>query len=102
MRVEGEQEMLSGDVVVFGSKGIDNRGQITPDRCRDFVWLASPMDSLKIPLPKFLKLLTSNNVPVPKAMAVSGKMYEYAIHAAYPILIGLDTRISTPRRSSLS
>jgi hypothetical protein len=28
----------------------------------------------KIPLPKFLKLLTGNNVPVPKAMSVAGKM----------------------------
>jgi len=29
---------------------------------------------VKIPLPRFLKLLTGNNVPVPKAMAVAGKM----------------------------
>ena len=29
----------------------------------------------KIPLPIFLKLLTANNVPVPKALAVAGKMY---------------------------
>jgi hypothetical protein len=28
----------------------------------------------KIPLPSFLKLLTSNNIPTPKAMAVAGKM----------------------------
>jgi hypothetical protein len=28
----------------------------------------------KIPLPSFLKLLTSNNVSTPKAMAVAGKM----------------------------
>ena len=28
----------------------------------------------KIPLPRFLKLLTGNNVPMPKAMATAGKM----------------------------
>jgi hypothetical protein len=28
----------------------------------------------KIPLPSFLKLLTSNNISTPKAMAVAGKM----------------------------
>lgn len=28
----------------------------------------------KIPLPSFLKILTSNNVSVPKAMAAAGKM----------------------------
>ena len=31
-------------------------------------------DDVKLPLPKFLKLFTNNNVPVPKAMAVAGKM----------------------------
>ncbi|GLB33886.1 hypothetical protein LshimejAT787_0107700 [Lyophyllum shimeji] len=31
---------------------------------------------LKIPLPKFLKVFTSNNVPVPKAMALSAKIYK--------------------------
>jgi len=31
-------------------------------------------DDLKIPLPNFLKFLTSNNVPVPKAMAIAGKV----------------------------
>ncbi|RDB22822.1 hypothetical protein Hypma_010099 [Hypsizygus marmoreus] len=30
----------------------------------------------QIPLPKFLKLLTSNNVPVQKAMSISGKIYK--------------------------
>ncbi|KAK7060563.1 hypothetical protein VNI00_001329 [Paramarasmius palmivorus] len=30
----------------------------------------------KIPLPKFLQILTSGNVPVQKAMAVSGKIYK--------------------------
>lgn len=34
----------------------------------------TPMTEAKIPLPRFLKLLTGNNVPVPKAMAVAGKM----------------------------
>ncbi|KAG5648995.1 hypothetical protein DXG03_000344 [Asterophora parasitica] len=34
------------------------------------------MDDLKIPLPKFLKLLTSNNVSMPKAMALSAKIYK--------------------------
>ncbi|KAF4619664.1 hypothetical protein D9613_005009 [Agrocybe pediades] len=33
-------------------------------------------DSNKIPLPHFLKLLTSNNVPIPKAMAIAGKVYK--------------------------
>lgn len=32
------------------------------------------MDDVKIPLPRFLKLLTDNSVPVPKAMAFAGKM----------------------------
>lgn len=31
---------------------------------------------VKIPLPKFLKLLTSNNVPMPKAMVLSAKIYK--------------------------
>lgn len=31
-------------------------------------------DNLNIPLPNFLKFLTSNNVPVPKAMAIAGKV----------------------------
>jgi len=30
---------------------------------------------VKLPLPKFLKLFTNNNVPVPKAMAIAGKMF---------------------------
>ncbi|KAF8238751.1 hypothetical protein L208DRAFT_1240565 [Tricholoma matsutake] len=34
------------------------------------------MTEAKIPLPRFLKLLTGNNVPVPKAMAVAGKIYK--------------------------
>jgi hypothetical protein len=34
----------------------------------------------KIPLPSFLKLLTSNNVPAAKAMAVAGKM---SLHTAF-------------------
>jgi hypothetical protein len=29
----------------------------------------------KLSLPKFLKVLTGNGVPVPKAMAFAGKMY---------------------------
>ncbi|CAA7259836.1 unnamed protein product [Cyclocybe aegerita] len=33
-------------------------------------------DEAKIPLPQFLKLLTSNNIPMPKAMAVAGKVYK--------------------------
>jgi len=32
-------------------------------------------DSAKIPLPDFLKILTSNSVPVPKAMAIAGKVF---------------------------
>lgn len=31
-------------------------------------------EHIKIPLPKFLKVLTSHSVPVPKAMNISGKM----------------------------
>ncbi|KAF8076475.1 hypothetical protein FPV67DRAFT_1776968 [Lyophyllum atratum] len=34
------------------------------------------IQNVKIPLPKFLKLLTSNNVPMPKAMALSAKIYK--------------------------
>ncbi|KAJ7129582.1 hypothetical protein C8R44DRAFT_82192 [Mycena epipterygia] len=34
------------------------------------------MEQAKIPLPKFLKLFTSNNVPMAKAMAVAGKIYK--------------------------
>lgn len=30
---------------------------------------------VKLPLPNFLKLFTDNNVPVPKAMAIAGKMF---------------------------
>ncbi|KAF8913971.1 hypothetical protein CPB84DRAFT_1840743 [Gymnopilus junonius] len=30
----------------------------------------------KIPLPSYLKLFTSNNVPVPKAMTIAGKIYK--------------------------
>lgn len=30
---------------------------------------------VKLPLPKFLKLFTNNNVSVPKAMAIAGKMF---------------------------
>ncbi|KAJ3501177.1 hypothetical protein NLJ89_g9458 [Agrocybe chaxingu] len=33
-------------------------------------------DEAKILLPQFLKLLTGNNIPVPKAMAVAGKVYK--------------------------
>lgn len=32
-------------------------------------------DDAKIPLPKFLKLLTDHNVPVSAAMSATGKMY---------------------------
>jgi hypothetical protein len=32
------------------------------------------IENQKIPLPSFLKILTSNNVSVPKAMAAAGKM----------------------------
>jgi hypothetical protein len=32
-------------------------------------------DDTKIPLLKFIKLLTDNGVPVPAAMSVAGKMY---------------------------
>ncbi|KAJ7754232.1 hypothetical protein DFH07DRAFT_868610 [Mycena maculata] len=34
------------------------------------------MEQAKIPLPKFLKVLTSNNAPMAKAMAVAGKIYK--------------------------
>ncbi|KAJ7276479.1 hypothetical protein B0H12DRAFT_24606 [Mycena haematopus] len=34
------------------------------------------MEQTAIPLPKFLKIFTSNNVPLPKAMAVAGKIYK--------------------------
>ncbi|KAF8205050.1 hypothetical protein BJ912DRAFT_1028259 [Pholiota molesta] len=37
----------------------------------------------KVPLPKFLKLLASNGVPMPKAIAIAGKVYkEYNTPAA--------------------
>lgn len=32
-------------------------------------------EDAKIPLPNFLKLLTSNNVSMPKAMAIAGKVF---------------------------
>lgn len=32
-------------------------------------------EHVKIPLPDFLKLLTSNNVSIPKAMAIAGKVF---------------------------
>jgi hypothetical protein len=42
-------------------------------------------DANKIPLPKFLKLLTDHNVPVSAAMSVAGKMYvETLRRSAYP------------------
>ncbi|KAF8812514.1 hypothetical protein BYT27DRAFT_7239968 [Phlegmacium glaucopus] len=31
---------------------------------------------VKLPLPKFLKLFTNNNVPIPKAMAIASKIYK--------------------------
>ncbi|KAF7355388.1 Glutamine synthetase [Mycena sanguinolenta] len=34
------------------------------------------MEQTAIPLPKFLKIFTSNNVPLPKAMVVAGKIYK--------------------------
>ncbi|KAM6495818.1 hypothetical protein JOM56_008524 [Amanita muscaria] len=34
------------------------------------------MDDVKLPLPKFLQLLTGNNVPVKTAMLVAGKIYK--------------------------
>ncbi|KIY49277.1 hypothetical protein FISHEDRAFT_72618 [Fistulina hepatica ATCC 64428] len=34
------------------------------------------MSAERIPLPKFLKLLTDNQVPVPKAMSAAGKIYK--------------------------
>lgn len=36
--------------------------------------ISDEIGDVKLPLPKFLKLFTNNNVPVPKAMAVAGKM----------------------------
>ena len=39
-----------------------------------------PVSNLKIPLPRFLNELTSNGVPVPKAMAVAGKMSVGSLH----------------------
>ncbi|KAH9482724.1 hypothetical protein JR316_0004824 [Psilocybe cubensis] len=42
----------------------------------------SNQPNAKIPLPAFLKLLTSNNVPIPKAMAIAGKVYkQYNTHS---------------------
>ncbi|PSS05403.1 hypothetical protein PHLCEN_2v3892 [Hermanssonia centrifuga] len=34
------------------------------------------LSDAKLPLPSFLKILTSNNVPASKAMAVTGKLYK--------------------------
>ncbi|KAG5650585.1 hypothetical protein H0H81_011724 [Sphagnurus paluster] len=34
------------------------------------------MENVKIPLPKFLKLLTNNDVPISKAMNLSAKIYK--------------------------
>ncbi|KAF9464476.1 hypothetical protein BDZ94DRAFT_1162134 [Collybia nuda] len=34
------------------------------------------MDHIKIPLPRFLKLFTDNEVPMPKAMAIASKIYK--------------------------
>ena len=39
----------------------------------------------KIPLPAFLKMLTNNNIPPSKAMAVAGKMLA-AIHSLHEVL----------------
>ena len=36
--------------------------------------ISDEIGDVKLPLPKFLKLFTNNNVPVPKAMAIAGKM----------------------------
>ncbi|KAG6869261.1 hypothetical protein C0993_000014 [Termitomyces sp. T159_Od127] len=33
-------------------------------------------ENVKIPLPKFIKVFTTNNVPVPKAMALSATIYK--------------------------
>ncbi|KAF8974487.1 hypothetical protein BDZ97DRAFT_1911666 [Flammula alnicola] len=33
-------------------------------------------DDVRLPLPKFLQLFTSNGVPAPKAMAIAGKVYK--------------------------
>ncbi|KAG6890538.1 hypothetical protein C0992_000798 [Termitomyces sp. T32_za158] len=33
-------------------------------------------ENVKIPLPKFIKVFTTNNVPVPKAMAISATIYK--------------------------
>ncbi|KIM46110.1 hypothetical protein M413DRAFT_426129 [Hebeloma cylindrosporum] len=52
--------------------------------------MESKDDHLKIPLPNFLKFLTSNNVPVPKAMAIAGKVYkEYHTRATLATLSDL-------------
>ena len=45
----------------------------------------SDASNKKIPLPAFLKMLTNNNVPPSKAMAVAGKMLA-VIHALHAIL----------------
>jgi hypothetical protein len=37
--------------------------------------ISEDIGDVKLPLPKFLKLFTNNNVSVPKAMAVAGKMF---------------------------
>jgi hypothetical protein len=36
--------------------------------------ISDEIGDVKLPLPNFLKLFTNNNVPIPKTMAVAGKM----------------------------
>ena len=36
------------------------------------------ISTTKLPIPMFLKLLTSNNVPAAKAMSITGKMFVFA------------------------
>jgi hypothetical protein len=43
------------------------------------------MEHTPIPLPRFLKLFTSNNVPIAQAMAVAGKMSVAVRHTNNPL-----------------
>jgi len=50
-------------------------GHIHPPHFQSLMSMTSEAKEAKIPLPTFIKMLASNNLPVPRAMALAGKMY---------------------------
>jgi len=67
----------SGQLFGYVNKGSNGDGaarlQSLPELHATF--MESNDDHLKIPLPDYLKFFTSNNVPVPKAIAIAGKVF---------------------------